>query len=93
MEKREIEIELAPEVSNGIFSNLTMISHTESEFFFDFIFISPQENKGRVRARIIMSPIQAKRFLAAFQENIRLFEEKEGEMPSSSPPPAPRYLT
>ena len=39
--KNEIKIELTPEVANGHYSNLAVISHSPNEFFIDFITVAP----------------------------------------------------
>ncbi len=81
-EKKEItiQIQLDEATAQGIYSNLAFVNHTETEFTMDFIYLQPQEPKGKVRARIITSPIHMKRFLMAVQENVRKYEEKFGEI-------------
>ena len=41
MEKKELQIELTPEVAEGIYANLAVISHSSSEFVADFTRILP----------------------------------------------------
>lgn len=79
-EKREIKIEIDDSVAQGVYSNVALISHSESEFIFDFIFIQPQAPKAKVRSRIITSPAHAKKFLLTLQENIKKYEDKFGEI-------------
>lgn len=93
MEKKELKIELDPEVADGVFSNMVIISHTEGEFFLDFVFVPPQQDKAKIRSRVIMSPVQTKRFFKAFQENIKLFEQKYGQINTEAHDLSPRYLT
>ncbi len=76
----ELKIELDEAAAQGIFSNLALISHTETEFTLDFIYVQPQEPKGKVRARIITSPSHAKRFADALLENIQIYEQSHGEI-------------
>ena len=76
----EIKIEIDDQTSNGAYSNLAMISHTDSEFILDFIFVQPQYGKAKVRSRVITSPAHAKRMLAALKDNIAKFEAQFGEI-------------
>ncbi len=76
----QIHIELDDTVARGIYTNAAMISHSESEFLLDFIFLSPQQPKTKVLARIVSSPGHTKRLLLALQENIKRYEEQFGEI-------------
>ena len=78
--KPEIQIEIDDLTAQGAYSNLAMITHSDSEFMLDFIFIQPQAPRAKVRSRIITSPAHAKRLLAAMQENIAKYESKFGEI-------------
>ena len=69
-----INIELDPQIAQGVYSNLAIINHSSSEFVVDFINIMPGEAKAKVRSRIILTPQHAKRFLKALGENIQRFE-------------------
>jgi len=77
---QEIQIEIDEQTSQGVYINLGMISHSETEFILDFIFVQPQLKKAKVRSRIITSPSHAKRLMLAIQNNIKLYEEKFGEI-------------
>ena len=74
----QIQIQIPPEVQNGAYANLTFVSHTETEFVFDFVYVLPHEPRGVVRSRVIASPKQAKRLLAALQDNVARYEERHG---------------
>jgi len=75
---QNVKIEIDDDTSNGIYSNLAMIRHSESEFIIDFMFFQPQNAKVKVRSRIITSPTHAKKILAALQANIAKYEDKFG---------------
>ena len=75
---KQMEINLKEETSYGIYSNLAVITHSDSEFIMDFISVMPGMKKGEVRSRIIVTPQNAKRLLNALAENVRKYEEKEG---------------
>ncbi len=85
MEEKKIPIEMDPVIAGGVYSNLAVIAHNENEFILDFVFAHPP--KGKLNARVIMSPAHAKRFLGALQNNIEIFEKKNGEIKKSAEPP------
>ena len=76
----QINIELAEEVAEGIYSNLAIITHSNSEFVVDFIRIMPGVPKARVKSRIILTPEHAKRLLNALNDNIENFEAANGRI-------------
>ena len=82
----KLQIELDKEIAQGIYTNLAFISHTETEFVLDFIYVQPQQPTAKVRARIISSPGHTKRFLLALQENMQKYEQKFGEIKAASQP-------
>ena len=57
----EIQIELSEEMAQGTYANLAIISHSASEFIFDFIRVVPGTPKAKVQSRIIMTPDTAQR--------------------------------
>ena len=59
----QINIELSEEVAEGIYSNLVMIAHSNSEFVLDFIRLMPGVPKAKVKSRIVVTPEHAKRLL------------------------------
>lgn len=72
----EIQVELSEEIAQGTYANLAIISHSSSEFIFDFIRVVPGAPKAKVKSRIILTPDNAKRLLYALQDNIEKFEEQ-----------------
>ncbi|MFQ5543488.1 MAG: DUF3467 domain-containing protein [Nitrospiria bacterium] len=79
----QIQIEIDDATSQGIYSNLALLAHTETEFVIDFVFIQPQAPKAKVRSRILSSPVHTKRLFLALQDNIKRFEEKFGVIKST----------
>jgi hypothetical protein len=73
-----IEIELPETEAMGSYSNLVMITHSESEFILDFISMMPGLPKAKVMKRIIMSPSHVKRLSDALKDNIRKYEAQFG---------------
>lgn len=45
--KKQLNIELSPEMAEGIYSNLAIITHSHSEFVVDFIKILPGLQKQK----------------------------------------------
>lgn len=74
----EVQIKVSEESFKGTYSNATIISHTQSEFLMDFIFVS--HGKGILTSRVIVSPNQAKHILRALNDNIALYEKSFGEI-------------
>ncbi|MEK7702538.1 MAG: DUF3467 domain-containing protein [Nitrospirota bacterium] len=74
----QVQVEVDETTAQGVYANMAIVAHTETEFVLDFVFIQPQAPKAKVRTRIITSPIHAKRFLSALQDNIRRYEDKLG---------------
>lgn len=78
--KKELNIELTPEIASGNYSNLAVIAHTPGEFFLDFICVSPNMPNARVNTRVIMNPENAKNLLFALRDNIQKYENTFGEI-------------
>lgn len=76
----QLNIELTEEIADGIYSNLAIISHSQSEFIVDFIRILPGVNKAKVKSRIILTPQHAKRLFKALGDNIDKYENSHGEI-------------
>ena len=85
----QINIELDEQTAEGIYSNLAIINHSNSEFVVDFVTIMPGVPKAKVKSRIILTPQHAKRFLKALGENIHRFEAANGKIEESEQPPIP----
>ena len=84
---QQINVELSEEVAEGVYSNLAMIAHSNSEFVIDFIRLMPGVPKAKVKSRIIVTPEHAKRLLAALKDNIEKYEEAFGKISQSGGAP------
>jgi hypothetical protein len=82
----KLEIQLDEDLAQGAYVNLAVVNHNESEFVVDFIFIQPQAPRAKVRSRVILSPQNAKRFVAALQENVGRYEKSFGEIKAPNHP-------
>ena len=75
-----LDIELSEEIAEGIYSNLAIITHSQSEFVIDFIKMMPGVPKARVKSRILLTPQHAKRLVKALAENLQKFEQQNGKI-------------
>ncbi|HID94819.1 MAG TPA: DUF3467 domain-containing protein [Candidatus Latescibacteria bacterium] len=82
---RKVDIELGEKESEGIYSNLALITHTPSEFIIDFARVLPGLAKAKVYARIVMTPQHAKLLENALSENIRKYENRHGKIKVAGP--------
>jgi hypothetical protein len=78
--QQEINIEMSEEIAEGIYSNLAIISHSNSEFVIDFIRLMPNVPKAKVKSRIVLTPGHAKRLMAALSDNIKKYEAQFGSV-------------
>lgn len=76
--QQEIQIELSQEIAEGTYANLAVIAHSPSEFVIDFVRIMPGLPKAPVKSRVILTPENAKRLLAALEDNILKYESMFG---------------
>lgn len=83
----QLQIQLDEDMAQGMYVNMAMVNHNETEFTIDFIFVQPQQPKAKVRARVITSPKHMKRLVLAMQDNVRRFEEKFGKIEAVELPP------
>lgn len=86
-DQNQINIELSEEVAEGVYANLAMIAHSNSEFVVDFIRLMPGVPKAKVKARIVITPEHAKRLLGALSDNIKKYEESFGPIKQSNDAP------
>ncbi|QDH77749.1 DUF3467 domain-containing protein [Echinicola soli] len=84
---QQINVELSDEVAEGIYANLAMIAHSNSEFVLDFIRLMPGVPKARVKSRIIMTPDHAKRLLSALKDNVEKYEKAFGKIEAGNDVP------
>jgi len=84
--KKQINIELSDEIAQGIYSNLAIITHSNSEFIVDFIKMMPGIPKAKVKSRIILTPQHAKRLLKALNENVSKYEAIHGHIKEAKDP-------
>ena len=77
-QEQQLNIELTEEMSDGVYSNLVIITHSFAEFVFDFVNVMPNVPKAKVKSRVVMTPQHAKRLMRALVENVKRFEAQNG---------------
>lgn len=87
--QNQINIELPEDVAEGIYSNLAIISHSNTEFVVDFVRMMPNVPQAKVKSRIILTPEHAKRLLSALADNVHKFEQQFGKIEEKDVPPFP----
>src|SRR5438552_12043738 len=76
----QLNIELPENVAEGTYSNLAIITHSNTEFVIDFIRIMPGVPQAKVKARVLLTPQHAKRLQKALSDNISKFEAAHGKI-------------
>lgn len=84
--EQQINIELSEEMAEGVYANLAMIAHSNTEFVIDFIRLMPGVPKAKVKSRVILTPEHAQRLLLALQDNIAKYEDNFGTIRQTNEP-------
>ena len=74
----QLNIEISEEIAEGNYANLAIITHSHAEFVIDFVNVMPGTPKSKVKSRIILTPMHAKRFMKALKENVERYEAANG---------------
>ncbi len=86
----QVQIEIDPVTANGVFVNMALVNHTDTEFTLDLIYVQPQAPKATVRARVITTPKHMKRLLGAIQDNVARYEARFGTIDLGDAPHFPQ---
>jgi uncharacterized protein DUF3467 len=86
----QLQLEIDPVTANGMFVNMAMVNHTETEFTLDLVYVQPQAPKATVRARVITTPKHMKRLLLAIQDNVAKYEARFGTLDLGDTPHFPQ---
>lgn len=81
-----LQVEIDEAVARGLYTNLALITHSETEFLLDFLFLQPQTPKTKVLTRLISSPVHAKRLLWALKDNLDKYEARHGMINAGESP-------
>ncbi|UPT72582.1 MAG: DUF3467 domain-containing protein [Elusimicrobiota bacterium] len=88
--QQPLQVEIDEPVARGQYTNLALITHSETEFILDYLFLQPQATKTKVLARLITSPVHAKRLLWALKDNVEKYEARHGAINAGQGPAEPR---
>ena len=88
---KQIKIEIDDSVGQGEYVNFAIVTHSIAEFIIDFIRILPGIPKSKVKSRIVISPIHAKTFMKALEDNINKYESKYGEIKTVNKNLSPQF--
>ena len=84
-QQNQINIEISEEVAEGQYANLAIITHSHAEFVVDFVNVMPGTPKSKVKSRVILTPMHAKRFMKALVENVERYEAANGSIADMLP--------
>jgi hypothetical protein len=80
----KLNIEIPEEIAEGTYSNLAIIAHSNSEFVIDFVRLVPNVPKAKVKSRVILTPMHAKKLLQALHDNVNKYEAQFGEIDTNT---------
>lgn len=84
MEQKSREVKIPPieypADLEAVYANLARITHTPSEFVFDFAQILPGLKVPKLQSRILLSPLSAKLIYKALGDNLAKYEAAFGEI-------------
>ena len=80
-----LNIEISEEIAEGSYANLAIITHSNAEFVVDFVNVMPCTPKSKVKSRVILTPMHAKRFMKALVENVERYEAANGTIADMLP--------
>jgi hypothetical protein len=75
---QNLQISIDEAEGQGVYANLALISHSNSEVIIDFARALPGLPKAKVHARIILTPHNAKALHRALGDNLSKFEAQHG---------------
>ncbi|NQS91926.1 MAG: DUF3467 domain-containing protein [Chloroflexi bacterium] len=69
-----------PDDLEAVYSNLARITHSPSEFIFDFAQMLPGLKAPAFKSRVLLSPLSAKLIYKALGDNLAKYEKNFGEI-------------
>lgn len=79
-QQNQFQMGISPEVAEGTYSNLALLTHSSSDFILDFACALPGMPAPQIKSRVIMAPEHAKRLLQALQSNVYNYEQTFGKI-------------
>ena len=81
-----MQIMIDEEMRKGVYANIAMVSHNETEFTMDYAYAMPQTPAALVRARVIVSPKHMKQLFDVLRLQIEQYETKFGSIQPAKTP-------
>ena len=78
-EKKLPTIRISPDLE-AVYANLVRITHSPSEFIFDFAQMLPGLKEPDLKSRVLLSPLSAKLIFKALGENLAKYEANFGDI-------------
>lgn len=63
-----------------VYANLALITHSPSEIVLDLAQVMPRAGRAQVKARAVMTPMNAKLLLRALGDHLQRYEQQFGEI-------------
>ena len=83
--EQKAQIRVDASQADSSYANFVLVATSPEEVVLSFGLRAGDEPSARVQDRIILSPKNAKRFLAALMQSIRTYEEKFGVIDTAIP--------
>lgn len=77
--KGKVQVHVPANLS-PIYANFAMVTNSASEIVLDFAQVMPRMPRAMVRARVVMTALNAKLLLRALTEHVARFESQFGEI-------------
>jgi hypothetical protein len=84
--QQQMQILIDDEMMKGVYANIAMVSHNETEFTMDYAYAQPQKPAALVRARVIVSPKHMKQLIDVLSTQVAQYETKFGPIQASKTP-------
>lgn len=72
-------------VARGVYSNTALVNMNDNEVTLDFLYVPPQSREAFLRARVVVSPRQAKQLQRVLADTVARYEERFGALPEPKP--------
>jgi hypothetical protein len=79
-QQQQLQVQVDPQESEGIYSNFVLMAHSPHEFFLDFARVLPGVPRAKVYARIILTPETVRSLLTTLQARVEAFETQYGKI-------------
>ena len=81
----QINISGKPEDSDGVYSNVVLVSFSRAEFVIDFARVMPGVPNGRLKSRVIMSPLRIRSLVQSLEKQLEQYEKRYGKLEDQDP--------